>query len=90
MAGPFDAETSDVFPNRLHRPQEFALLHGESAQGEIDWRTFLQKQQSFKECDGIFASRDRDGNAVAIANHLESMNRFPDFPQQGLFEIHWN
>ncbi len=85
---PFDAEAADVFADGFDGAQEFALLDGEGAHGEIDGRAFLQQHQRFEERDGIFAAGYGYGYAVAIANHFETMNRFADFAQQVFFEVH--
>ena len=77
-------------PTAVDRREKLALFHGESANAEIDRRALLQQQQRLEQGDGILAARNGDGDAVAVADHLEAMNRFADFPQQGLFEVHWH
>ena len=85
---PFDAEAADVFADGLDGAEEFSLLHREGAYGEIYGGAFLQQHRGFEEGDGILAAGNGYGDAVAIANHFETMNRFADFAQQVFFEVH--
>lgn len=85
---PVDAQTANVIANGPDRAQKLPLFHGESANCEIDRCALLEQQQSFKQRHGIFAARHSDGDAVAIPDHFEAVNRFTDFPQQSFFQIH--
>lgn len=88
MVSPFDAEAADVFADGFDGAKKFSLLDGEGAYGEIDGGAFLQQHHGFEEGDGILAAGYGNGDAIAIANHLETINRFADFAQQVFFEIH--
>lgn len=84
---PVDSSFAQPNTQRLDGPQKFALLHSECAYGELNGSFLLQKQKSLQHCERIFAARERDGNAVAILQHVEASNRFADFSQQSLFDF---
>lgn len=78
----------NIFAHRLYRAEEFALLDGEGAEGEIYGSTFLQEEQNFEEGYRVLAAGNGYGDVVAGADHIEAMNRFADLPQQCFFDIH--
>ena len=88
MIGPRHAALLEVFGQGLDGPQKLALLHGESAHGELDGRAFLEQKQDFEQGGGIFPSRKRHRHAVAVANHLEAVYGFADFAQEGFLKVH--
>ena len=49
---------------------------------------FCEQQQRFEQRGGILAAGERDGHAVAVANHLETVDGFPHLAQQCFFEVH--
>jgi hypothetical protein len=85
---PVDTTALEVIAKRLDGTQEFALFHGEGADGKRDGCAFLQEQQGFQHGGGIFAAGERYGDAVAIANHLETGYGFPHLAQQDFFQFH--
>ena len=42
---------------------------------------FCEQQQRFEHGRRILAAGERDGHAVAVANHLEAMDGFADLAQ---------
>lgn len=87
-AGPLDAARFDVLADRSDGADEFALLHGESAEREIDRGAFLEEQQGFQKRYGIFAAGDGDGDAVPVTDHVEARDGFAGLAEESLFEIH--
>jgi len=81
VIGPIDAEGFDVFADGGDGGEEFALLDGEGADGEIDGGAFLEQEEDFEHGDGILAAGDSDGEAVAMADHVEAMDGFADFAE---------
>lgn len=81
MIGPVDPALLQVFAQRLNGTQEFALFHGEGADGEFDGRFFRKQQQGFEQRERILAAGERHGYAIAIADHFESADGFADFAQ---------
>ena len=49
---------------------------------------FCKQQQRFQQGGGILAAGERHGHAVAVANHLETVDRFPHLAQQCFFQLH--
>ena len=88
MVGPRHAALFEVFAQGLDGAEELALLHGESANGEVDRRAFLKQQQDFQQGGGILAPGKRHRHAVAIANHFEAVYGLADLAQKGFLKIH--
>ena len=88
MITPIDPQALDVLPDRINRRQKLSLLHGESADAEIDGRALLKQQERFQHGHRILAPGDRDRHAIALPDHTEPMNRLAYLAKQRLFEIH--
>ena len=71
----------NIFAHRLYRAQEFALLDGEGAEGEIYGSALLQQEQNFEKGYRVFAAGNSYGDVVTGADHIEAVNRFADLPQ---------
>jgi hypothetical protein len=41
----------------------------------------LEQEEDFEHGDGILAAGDSDGEAVAMADHVEAMDGFADFAE---------
>lgn len=81
MIGPIDAALLQIFSEGFDGTQEFALFHGEGADGEVDGRSFGEQQQGFEQSERILAAGERYGHAIAIADHFEPADGFTDFAQ---------
>ena len=88
MVGPVDAARLQIFPHRLEWPQEFPLLDCESTNGEANGRAFLQQQQGFEQRERIFAARNANCDAIAIANHAEARDRLAHFAEYRFLVVH--
>src|SRR5207244_6427139 len=73
---------------RLDRAQKLSLLDGEGADGKCDRRALGKQQQRLEQREGALAPRKRHCHAVAVANHLEAMDRLADLAQQCSFKLH--
>ena len=78
---PFYAEPFDVLADGLDGAEELALFDREGADGKTDRRALLQQQQGFEQGERVLTARERHGYAIAIADHLESADGFPDLAQ---------
>ena len=87
MIGPVDSARLQIFSKRFERAQKFPLLHRKRAYGEIDRRALLQEQQRVQHCERIFAAGERHGDAVALADHVESRDRLAHLAEECFFEI---
>ena len=81
VVSPIHAALFQIFAERFDWPQKLALLHGEGADGELHGRFFREQKQGFKQGERILAAGERHGYAIAIADHLESADGFPDLAQ---------
>lgn len=88
MIEPLNPHGFEVLADRLDGPQELALLHRERADGEIDGRAFGVQQQGFEEGQRVLAAGNGHGYAIAITNHLETMDRFTGLAQEYFFDVH--
>lgn len=86
-AGPGDSFFAQVFADGLDGAQEFTLLDGEGADGEVDGGAFLEQDEGFEQREGIFAAGEGDGHAIAVADHLEAVDRLADLAQKCFFEV---
>src|SRR5579864_6140666 len=85
---PRDPALLQIIAQRLDRPQKLSLLHRESANGKLDRRAFGQQKQRFEQGQRILAAGKRHGQAVAVTNHLETVNGLTYFAQQCFFQLH--
>ncbi len=79
--GPRDASLLEICAERFDGPEKFSLFDGEGADGEIDGRALLQEQESLEQSGGVLAAGEGDGDSIAITDHFEFGDSFPDLAE---------
>ena len=87
MEGPIDSTRLEKLAHRFDRAKEFALLDGERADRELYRGPIPKQDQSLEHGEGILASGNRHGHAIAVANHLETRDGLADLAQECFFEV---
>lgn len=54
------------------------MFDGKGADGEVDGGALTQQKEGFEEAEGVFAAGKADGDAIALANHLEAGHGLAD------------
>jgi hypothetical protein len=84
---PRDSPPPKVIAQRLNRSQELPLFHSECADGEVNRGAIPQSKEDLKKGQGVLAARQRDGYAIAVADHPVTADRLTHLPKQSSFEV---
>ena len=84
---PTDAERFEILRHGLDGTQKLPLLDRERANRKSIGARFWNSKRG-EQRERILAARHRHGHAIAVANHLETMDRFTGLAQQYFFDVH--